>query len=313
MIKKSAIKKIVITTLAFALVSILYLFPNSYKENQIEENVTFTNANKTTIYIPNKDNYVSRVSIISKADKIEDQIREIINYLTIGSDNTIYLPNAFYPVIPKDTKLLSFDLKNKLLKLNFSKEFLNINRGSERLLIESIVYSLTEFKEIDTIMIFIEDKLLTKLPNSNESLSTTLKRNIGINNKYYIDDIKNTSKVTIYYIAKDDNLIYYIPITTVGNFNNEKVEVIINKLKSSPIYETNLYSYLQANTELLNYEVLQNKISLSFNNYIFDDFNNKSILEEVKYSIGLSIKDTYNIDTILFNVNNHLIEEFKTI
>ena len=313
MIKKSAIKKIVITTLAFALVSILYLFPNSYKENQIEENVTFNNANKTTIYIPNKDNYVSRVSIISKADKIEDQIREIINYLTIGSDNTIYLPNAFYPVIPKDTKLLSFDLKNKLLKLNFSKEFLNINRGSERLLIESIVYSLTEFNEIDKIMIFIEDKLLTKLPNSNESLPTTLKRNIGINNKYYIDDIKNTSKVTIYYIAKDDNLIYYIPITTVGNFNNEKVEVIINKLKSSPIYETNLYSYLQANTELLNYEVLQNKISLSFNNYIFDDFNNKSILEEVKYSIGLSIKDTYNIDTILFNVNNHLIEEFKTI
>ena len=313
MIKKNALKRILITTLAFIIVSIIYLFPNSYSKNTIEEKVAFENISKTTIYIPNKDDYVSRTSLISKTKDIRNQIKEIIEYLTIGSINNDYIPNIFYPIIPKNTKLLSLDLNNQLLKINFSKEFLNIKKGQERLLLESLIYSLTEFKEIKEIIIFVEGDLLNKLPNTNEVLENPLKRNIGINKKYNINSVKNTSKITTYYIAKDDDLTYYIPITTVGNFSEEKIEVIINRLKSSPVYETNLHSYLQANTELLEYEVLQDKISLSFNNYIFDDFDKQNILEEVKYSIGLSIKDTYNINTVLFNVGDKLIEEFKII
>ena len=52
-------------------------------------------------------------------------------------------------------------------------------------------------------------------------------------------------------------------------------------------------SYLASNAELLDYEINENTVSLTFNNYIFEEFSNKDILEEVKYTIGLSIKDNY--------------------
>ena len=42
---------------------------------------------------------------------------------------------------------------------------------------------------------------------------------------------------------------------------------------------------------------------LTFNDKIFDDFKNKNILEEVKYTIGKSIEDNYGVEEVIFYVN----------
>ena len=160
-------------------------------------------------------------------------------------------------------------------------------------------------------MIFIEGSKLEYLPQSNIKLPNTLNRNFGINKVYDLTNLKNTTKTTVYYIGKEDELSYYIPVTKIDNNENDKVKIIIEELKSSPIYETNLISYLASSVELLNYETLENQIHLSFNNKIFADLNEKNIEEEVKYSIALSLKDSLNIDDIVFKVDNEIITSFK--
>ena len=50
-----------------------------------------------------------------------------------------------------------------------------------------------------------------------------------------------------------------------------------------------------------NYELLENSISLSFDNYLIANINDKEMLEEVKYSIALSMRDSYGIEEVLFN------------
>ena len=42
---------------------------------------------------------------------------------------------------------------------------------------------------------------------------------------------------------------------------------------------------------------------IDFNNYLFDDINSKTILEEVIYTISLSVRDNYDINTVVFKVN----------
>ena len=37
-----------------------------------------------------------------------------------------YIPEGFKAIIPKNTKILEISLDNELLKVNFSKEFLNV-------------------------------------------------------------------------------------------------------------------------------------------------------------------------------------------
>ena len=313
MLKKSALRRIMVSTLALIIVTVLYFFPTDDNNNQIVQNVEYVSVDNTPIYLMNPDNYVVRTSIATKEKEPLALVKEMIDALTIGNEKQDYIPKHFSSVIPENTKLLDVSLEDGLLKIDFSKEFLNTTKEIEEIMIEAIVYTLTEIDGIDKIMIFVEGTKLEVLPQSNIKLPNTLDRSYGINKVYDITSLKDLTKTTIYYIGEFNDLIYYVPVTKIENDNgNNKIEIIIDELKSSPIYETNLMSYLASSVKLESYEELENQVILSFNNEIFDDFKEQNILEEVKYSISLSIEDTLNVKEVIFKVDNKVIETFKT-
>lgn len=307
MLKKIAYKKILIISISFLILLILYLFPNNKEEYNFKTTLTYSNPQTIPIYLIDDNNLVSRFEVIQKSSDSLELVDEVINNLTINSNNTNYIPENFKQIIPEGTKIITKSLSDGLLKINFTKEILNIKEDDEEKMLEAIIYSLTEIKEIKKIMIFVEGEHLIKLPNSQKNLPNTLDRSYGINKIYEITSMKDINKVTTYYVNKTDNMSYYIPITTYTNTKKEKVEVIIERLKVSPTYQTNLISYLNASAELLKYEILENSINLSFNNEILS-LNSNSIIEEVKYSIALSIRDTYDIYETIFFVDNVLMD-----
>lgn len=298
MLKKSAIKRIIISTMGLVILLLLCIFPSN--NPQIAEEVIYVEEMTLPIYILDKNEYVARTNIVKKENEV---IPYIISALTINSPYNAYIPNGFYAIIPKDTKLINYSLENDLLKLNFSKEFLNTSLENEEKVIEALIFSLCELDNVKKLMIFVDGESLAELPNSHKKLPLVLDKTYGINKVYNFNNIKNTTKTTIYYMSKYNDDLYYIPITKITNDDIEPVEVIINELKSTPIYETNLISYLNASYELKEYEILQNSISLSFNNYMLANLDNSSINEEVKYSLSLSIRDTYDMDDIVININ----------
>ena len=302
---KTSIKKFIITSLAFFILIIIYFFPKN--DSYINESLSYVETTDMPIFLIDNNNYVARTTIVKNTESQKDTIKEVIESLTIDSNKSQYIPNNFRAIIPKNTKLLDLSINDNILKLNFSKEFINVNELDEQKLIEALIYSLTEINGIDKIMIFIEGEQLLFLPNSHKRLPTILDKSYGINKVYNLDSIKDTSKTTIYYLSKDNNFYYYVPVTKVSNDSTERVEIIINSLKSTPVYQPNLKSYLTASANLLSYELLEDAMSLSFDNNILANLEEKSILEEVKYSIALSIRDTYNIQKVIFNVDNEVI------
>ena len=52
-------------------------------------------------------------------------------------------------------------------------------------------------------------------------------------------------------------------------------------------------------------------LELTFNSYIFSDIETKDILEEVIYTICLSIKDNYNVSEVVIKNENE--EILKTV
>jgi len=139
----------------------------------------------------------------------------MINILTIDSNK--YIRDGFSKVIPKNTKLLNINIEDKLVKLNFSKELLNVDIYNEEKMIEAIVYSITSLEDINYVSIYVEGKILNKLPNSKKNLETILDRTIGINKEFNITTITDTTKTTIYYISKYNDYYYYVPITKIMN------------------------------------------------------------------------------------------------
>jgi spore germination protein GerM len=300
MIKKSSIRRICVATLALFILLIIYFFPSS--DVTIKEHLSYIKKDEMPIFLVDNSNYVARTSIVKSSETINEQIKEIIETLTINSKKSTYIRDGFKPIIPENTKIIDLKLDNEILTINFSKEFLTVNETNEEPMLEALIYSLTELKEIKKIKILVENIPFTKLPNSNKKLPEYLDKTYGINKIYNLNSLKETSKTTIYYLSKINDYYYYVPVTKVSNEKLERVEIIIKELKSTPIYHTNLISYLKASANITNYELLENAISLSFNNYLIANMKEEQILEEVKYSIALSLRDTYGINEVIFNI-----------
>ena len=156
-------------------------------------------------------------------------------------------------------------------------------------------------------MIYVEENLLTVLPKNKTNLPTVLTRDIGINKIYDITNTKDISKTTIYYIGENNDNYYYIPVTKIDNSKKDKIKIIIDELSSGPSYQGNLMSFMNLNTKLMNYEIKDKSMYLVFNDYILDNIDEKKVMEEVIYSISLSIGENYNVDEVIFMLNDEEI------
>ena len=298
MLKKSSLRRIMVATLALFILLIIYFFPTT---TPIEESLSYIEKQEMPIFLVDSLEYIARTSIVQESKTTDELILEVIESLTIGSEKSSYIRDGFKGIIPEGTKVLDTNLENGILTINFNKNFLNVSIKDEAKMLEAWIYSILVIPGIKKLSIEVEGEKLKNLPNSKKKLPEFLDKNYGVNKIYNLDSIKDTSKTTIYYLSKHNDYYYYVPVTKVSNETGEKAEIIIKELKSTPIYHTNLISYLAASTNLTNYELLENSISLSFDNHLLANLNDEDMLEEVKYSIALSLRDSYGIEEVLFN------------
>lgn len=313
MLKKLALKKILIASIALFTLSLIYLIPKEeYVLKGIKEELEYVDSdlNKSEIYLLDSYNMLARTMVITDK-KIENKAKELLEILIVDGKGENKIPNGFKSIIPSETKILSISYKDNLLKVDFSEELLNVKPELEEKVVEAIVYTLTSIEEVQKVIIYVKGEILTKLPQTKKNLPTTLDKSFGINKEYNFNELNDITKVTIYYINKNNDNTYYVPVTKYLNDTRDKVHIIVDELSSSNVYNTNLMSYLNSNTELLKVENTNDIMNLSFNNYIYNDLNEKSILEEVIYTIGLSLRDNYNIKEVTFLVDNE--EIYKTV
>ncbi len=305
MLKRICTKKIIISSIVLLIIGVLYCIP-SQKES-IRKEVSYVNYDLKTneVYLLDKNNYVSRVKIATDSED-EELVDEIVNILICNGDGEDKIPNGFKCTINEKTKINSINIKDTLLKIDLSKELLETDKELEEKVLESLIYSLTGIENINSVILYLDGDILTTLPQKQIHLPSTLTRDFGINKKYELTDSKDIKKTTIYYVNKQDDNIYYTPITLVNNDPREKIEIIIDEL-SNKILGDNLASYMNNNTKVLKSEVKDKTLAINFNENILSDFDNRSILEEVIYTVALSANDNYVIDNVFFNVNDQEI------
>lgn len=298
-------RKLIISFLTLFVLTIVYLFPS---EESPKKNIIYKDVDYTNVYLLNKDLLVE-TSIVSKAtsNDIISNIKDILSSLTVNSEKSKYLDNNFKALIPEGTRILDVSLDKGLLKINFSKEILNIDASLEEKMIESIIYSLMKLDGIEKIMIFVEGEKLDSLPNSKKALPIELTKSYGINKVYDVNNIFTMDVLNLYYYINIDDNYHLVPVSIFTNNSDDKVEVIIEELKSSPIHQSNLMSFLASNATLLDYEIKENTIKLEFSSYILDNFFSEKLIEEVKYAISASLGDTLGVKEVNFFVNGEKI------
>ena len=311
MIRKKALRKIFITTMSLFIIMTIYLIPLT--EKTLETNLEFeyvTDLANSSIYLLDKNNYLVKTKVLLDENNLEDNIRSIINNLTVSGETKF--PNNLKGIIPKGTKLNNVIIDEDSITLDFSEEFLDIDKELSIKLIESIVYSITELDEITKVTITVDGNQLNTYPNSNKIIIMPLTRDIGINNEQSYTTLDDIIKVVIYYGEEISDEIYYVPVTKYlnNNDNKDKINIIVEELTTSYIYENNLRSILNENVELIDKEIVdEDLLILNFNNALFD--NNNTIKEEVLYTLSYSVFANYPVNTINFKVDGKDVDIVK--
>lgn len=308
MLTRMSIKKIMVSTAAVLILLIIYLIPDNRREIELKnDGIEYVYDNTgSTIYLVDSNDYVARTTIPTCNCEGKEKADDLLEGLIIGGSKSNIIPNGFRSVIPPGTSVLGLTLEDNVLTIDFSKELLDIAEKEEKKMIEAIVYTLTSIDGINKVIIKVEGEVLSNLPNSKENLPTVLDRSYGINKTYDLVTTNNIESYTVYYVNNYNDEEYYVPITKYVNGNGDDlIKVIIKELSSSPIYETNLMSYLNAEASLLGYEYTDNNLKLNFNELLLNGIDNKNILEEVIYTISLSANDLYDdLEMVSFYVNN---------
>lgn len=310
MLKKLIFRKVMIASLALFTLSLYYILPAKDLElEDIEQRLEYVDKEIVThdIFLLDSNNYLALTKIPVDGKDIESLARELIQVLIIGGEGESKIPSGFRSIIANDTKINSIKYDNGILKINLSKEFIESNSEYEEKIIESIVFTLTSIEGVDKIIIYKDGEILSKLPSSEKILPSTFDRRYGINKRYIIDSLKDIVGVTVYYINEYNGNYHYVPVTNYLNDTRDPISIIIEQLSSEFIYVDDLMSFMSNEVELVNSEIKDDMMILEFNNAIFNDFTEKQILEEVIYTIFLSVEDNYDVEEVMFLVENEEI------
>lgn len=314
MLRKMMLRKIAVATSILLVMLMLYLIPSEKENVNVNQILEYIYPNDLeAIYLLDNNDFLSRAQVSVDKTSSVSKANGLIEMLTIDGKKHDFIPNGFKSLLPSGTKVLDINLQDEILVINFSKEFLNVKEAYEEKLIEALTYTLTGIDGISKIEILVDGNKLTNLPNSKKMLPEYLDRTYGINKQYNLTTVKDIDSYTVYYVLNYNDNTYYTPVTKyINNEDQDKVKIIIDELSASLTYQTNLMSYLDANVRLLDYEIADKTIKLNFNDMILSDITNNVILEEVIYTIGLSICDELDVEKVIFQVNNQEISAFSS-
>ena len=300
MLKKKALNRIYLTTLVLFIMLITFTldYLKEEKHTTLQEIEYVSNLNTSHIYLLNEDNYLVSVDILLNKEDVPKMALEIIRNLYVG--NKKY--NQLKGIIPSNTKINNIAFENHILTVDFSSDLLKVNRELEEKVIESLVYSLLEIKEIQNVVIKIDGKDLNYLEKSQKNLPILLNREIGINKSYNITSLKDTKKVVLYYVFESDENSYYVPVTKYLNSSENKVKIIIDSLKGNYFSGTNLSSYLNYKTDIKDYSLEEDILTITFSS-----LNNEN-LESVTYTLASSIFDSMDVEKVIFEVDDKIID-----
>ena len=311
MLRTKALRKIFTTTLSlFILLFVLTITSNNNTENLLKTNLQIGDNGKHvhSIYLLNDSGLLVKSKILLDEENEKSKIASLVTNLVVGNSNIMV--DGLRGVIPKGTTIKEVIVGKNIVTIDFSKEILNVSSSDEKKMVAAIVYSIMELGNYKGVSLLVEGENFDKYPNSLEKIPTVLNKSLGINESYNITSRDDINKVVIYYLENIDNNLYYVPVTKYLNDNRDKIKIIVEELSSNYIYESNLMSFLNSNTKLLEYRKDDDVMYLNFNDYLFD--GNDKVLEEVIYSLAYSVFDNYDVNMVMFEVNGQKIGYIRT-
>ncbi len=242
-----------------------------------------------TVYYQDKDGYVIPMTrwIQSQLGIAKAAVSLAID-CPLTREETVYY--GVYPVLPENTEILGIDIKDGVAVIDFNRCLLNYGTAySERNIIASIVYTLTEFEPIQKVSILINGYPQGVLKYGTDLTEPLGRENVMINTE---PDLLSTEKKKMdVYFLKQANIgfTYPVPVSLTDSSGGADViaEALVKKLLSADP-EGGIYSEMPEGAFLISSSINNGVITLNFSEEFLNYGGTKreeGILKQLAYTL----------------------------
>ncbi len=273
--------------------------------------IVITPSNESTsltyrrVYTISEDNeYVVPLTVsYEKYDSVDEEIYHVLSILKEGSNLT---KNEDYTyTLASNVKINSIDLDNRVVSIDFNEDFIAYPVAKERKILESLVWTLSCFDEVDGVILSVDGLVLEKMPVGNTPLPDVLTKEIGIN--YFLGDGFNLydSVDVINYYENEKGM--YIPVTRRVS-SDLSVSNLLNSMYNDVLSSTGL----KVPSILSSLDIVD--ISDGGNDIIIDVddkalFDESSVKEEVYEFVVLTLNELNDLSvSVSFTYNGESLQ-----
>lgn len=193
------------------------------------------------------------------------------------------------PILPAGTKIIGMSINDGLCKVDFNETVLNHQtEAEERAMIQSIVYTLTEFEAIDRVQFLVNGKTVDKLKFGTQVKLPLEREKINLSS-VIIDDMV---PVVVYFKTTSNGIdSYYVPVTTgVQALKADVKSALVALLEGAP-EGSNLYSEIPEGVTVEDVYVKDGIAYIDLSEEIKRIPENTELQQSMIYEIGLTLKE----------------------
>lgn len=190
--------------------------------------------------------------------------RATLRYLTEGNLPAAVQSLGLVALLPAETAILGLTIRDGLARVDFSSEFLTFPAERERLVLNGLVHTLSEFPTVHEVELLVEGQK-PDLPGKT-SVAEPLNRDFGLNLEISggIDSFEGTERISLYYLMPTSAQSLFVPVTRVIKIPDNRIAAIVEELLLGPAPGGTLFSAIPRGLSLNHVEVKGNKVTIRF-------------------------------------------------
>lgn len=195
---------------------------------------------------------------------------------------------GIYPVLPEGTKILGIDLRDGIATIDFNRALLNYDSAvSERNIISSLIYTMTEFDTIDKVRILVNGYTQGLLKYGTDISEALGRESININTDEFFAET-GFGKLDVYLLkSMDEGFTYLVPVSVdEPDFYGELPENLVEQLLFKEA-KGGLYSEIPEDVALLDSNTEYGVLTLNFSSELLNYGGNareEGILKQLIYT-----------------------------
>src|SRR5699024_7080170 len=281
-------------------------------DEQDMEIVEDEDMRKTVFYFKNDKDYL--VPVMKPIPWEEGIAKTVLMNMVEGAEFGKSLEElGLKPILPAGTDLkgISVDEETGLCKADFSEEIQDIESDEdEENLIKGVVYTLTEFPNIEEVQIMVDGKVIPRL-NNTYAIDKPLNRE-DINLIGEADD--GSSKVVVYYKGEtEEDEDYFVPVTIPTSAPVSNVYTALDLLFDGPPEDSGLKTDIPNEISLQAVEVKEGTAFVDVNLQDGSELSEEDAVNEVLKNVGLTLSEFEEVETVELLLDDEIVNTTVTV